>query len=316
MLCKPCASGRKRRAICALLPSRLWTTKARRLLFSRPPLMWFTFLRTTRGWFMAIHCWRGPAGTRTRESGMAGPYLAFGVGFDIGFVGAFGWGWGQWGFDWRRRYPIYNHGRYFSRSNTFYNRNSYYRGGGARGVARDVQHGVGVARVGNAGRLGEESRNPGESRGPGEFQRSRRIQGNRRIQRHGRIQGRRRIQRCRRIQRSRGGLGASSQRRVLSRGVLRRLEDTPTRAARAALARAVSAAPLAAMNMEETREGFSSRGSASFGGGGAAPRGGGGGRAIIELALLPLAGTAFDMERCLMQRTHLNIDRWYSATVS
>src|ERR1700687_834327 len=27
-----------------------------------------------------------------------GPYLAFGVGLGIGFVGAFGWGWGQWGF--------------------------------------------------------------------------------------------------------------------------------------------------------------------------------------------------------------------------
>jgi Protein of unknown function (DUF3300) len=68
-----------------------------------------------------------------------GPYPAFGIGFDIGFVGAFGWGFGQWGFDWRNRYPIYNHDRYYSRSNTFYNRNSYYRGGGERGVARDVQ---------------------------------------------------------------------------------------------------------------------------------------------------------------------------------
>jgi hypothetical protein len=92
-----------------------------------------------------------------------GPYLAFGVGFDIGFVGAFGWGWGQWGFDWRNRYPLYNHGRYYSRSNTFYNRNSYYRG--ERGVARDVQQGVGAGRTGYAGRPGEDARSREASRG-------------------------------------------------------------------------------------------------------------------------------------------------------
>jgi uncharacterized membrane protein YgcG len=94
-----------------------------------------------------------------------GPSLAYGVGFDIGFVGAFGWGWGQWGFDWRRRYPIYNHDRYYSRSNTFYNRNNYYRGGGERGVARDVQQGVSAGRAGDAGRLGEEPRSAEAARG-------------------------------------------------------------------------------------------------------------------------------------------------------
>jgi Protein of unknown function (DUF3300) len=100
------------------------------------------------------------------------PYLAFGIGFDIGFVGAFGWGWGQWGFDWRHRYPIYNHDRYYSRSNTFYNRNNYYRGGGERGVARDVQRGVssghgdgGRPGEGNAGRPGEEPRSAEAARG-------------------------------------------------------------------------------------------------------------------------------------------------------
>jgi hypothetical protein len=93
-----------------------------------------------------------------------GPYLAFGVGFDIGFVGAFGWGWGQWGFDWRHRYPIYNHDRYYSRSNTFYNRNSYYHGGGERGVARDVQRGVSTDRAGYAGRPGEAPRSPEAAR--------------------------------------------------------------------------------------------------------------------------------------------------------
>jgi hypothetical protein len=87
-------------------------------------------------------------------------------------VGAFGWGWGQWGFDWRHRYPIYNHDRYYSRSNTFYNRNNYYRGGGERGVARDVQRGVssghgdgGRPGEGNADRRGEEPRSAEAGRG-------------------------------------------------------------------------------------------------------------------------------------------------------
>src|SRR6202041_3351162 len=98
------------------------------------------------GWYPYPGIWYG------------GPYLAFGVGFGIGFVGAFGWGWGQWGFDWRRGYPIYNHDRYYSRSNTFYNRNNYYRGGGERGVARDVQQGVNRGRPGDAERRGDAGR--------------------------------------------------------------------------------------------------------------------------------------------------------------
>ncbi len=71
-----------------------------------------------------------------------GPYLSFGLGFGIGWFGGFGWGWGHWGFDWHHGYPIYGGGRYFSRSRTFYNRNTYYRGGGERGIARNVQHGM------------------------------------------------------------------------------------------------------------------------------------------------------------------------------
>jgi hypothetical protein len=62
-----------------------------------------------------------------------GPYLSFGIGFGIGFFAGFGWGWPYWGFDWHNRYPIFNHNRYYSRSTTFYNRNNFYRGGGARG---------------------------------------------------------------------------------------------------------------------------------------------------------------------------------------
>lgn len=71
-----------------------------------------------------------------------GPFLSFGIGFGIGFFGGFGWGWGHWGFDWHNRYPVFDHGRYYSHSNTFYNRNAYYRGGGQRGVAANVTRGI------------------------------------------------------------------------------------------------------------------------------------------------------------------------------
>jgi hypothetical protein len=71
-----------------------------------------------------------------------GPYLSFGIGFGIGWFGGFGWGWSHWGFDWHNHYAIYNHGRYYSRSRTFYNRGSYYRAGGERGIERNVQRGV------------------------------------------------------------------------------------------------------------------------------------------------------------------------------
>jgi Protein of unknown function (DUF3300) len=63
-----------------------------------------------------------------------GPYLSFGVGFGIGFLGGFGWGWHHWGFDWHRHAVLYNHSPYFSRSTTFYNRANFYRRvGGDRG---------------------------------------------------------------------------------------------------------------------------------------------------------------------------------------
>jgi hypothetical protein len=38
----------------------------------------------------------------------AGPYLSFGYGFGIGFLGGFGWGWPHWGFDWHNRYVVYH----------------------------------------------------------------------------------------------------------------------------------------------------------------------------------------------------------------
>jgi Protein of unknown function (DUF3300) len=116
------------------------------LVYGDPLLAW-------PGWYAYPGIWFG------------GPYLAFGVGFDIGFVGAFGWGWGRWGFDWHHRYPLYNHGRYYSRSNTFFNRDNYYRGGGERGVAREVQQGVNAGRGEYAGRSGEDSGRREDSRG-------------------------------------------------------------------------------------------------------------------------------------------------------
>ncbi len=96
-----------------------------------------------------------------------GPYLSFGVGFGIGFFGGFGWGWGHWGFDWHNRYPIYNHQRYYSRSNTFFNRGSYYRAGGERGVQSNVERGMNQSRAGGAERVGGAERAGGAYNRPG-----------------------------------------------------------------------------------------------------------------------------------------------------
>ena len=97
-----------------------------------------------------------------------GPYLSFGIGFGIGYFGGFGWGWGNWGCDWHNRYPIYNHNRYYSRSTTFYNRNYFYRGGGARGeMGARPQSGFRPP-AGNAGRPGGGgARPPLRARPPG-----------------------------------------------------------------------------------------------------------------------------------------------------
>jgi hypothetical protein len=92
------------------------------------------------GWYPYPGIWYG------------GPYLSFGVGFGIGFYGGYGWGWGRWGFDWHNRYAIYNHNRYYSRSNTFYNRRDYYRGG-PRGDFRGRPNAGN--RASNGGNIGE-----------------------------------------------------------------------------------------------------------------------------------------------------------------
>jgi hypothetical protein len=79
-----------------------------------------------------------------------GPSLYFGLGFGVGWYGGYGWGWGNWGYNWHNRYPVYGGHRYYSQSRTFYNRSSYYRSGGARGgeVARGsvYNHPGGTAR--------------------------------------------------------------------------------------------------------------------------------------------------------------------------
>jgi Protein of unknown function (DUF3300) len=197
----------------------------------------------------------------------AGPYLAFGAGFDIGFVAAFGWGWGEWGFDWRNRYPLYHHGRYYSRSNTFYNRNSYYRGGGERGVARDVQRGVSAGRAGDTGRPGEAGR-PNDAGRPGEV---------------GRPGGAERPADAERPDDA--GRAGDDSRNAGESGDSRssaRPFDGDAEAARGyGEARDESAVRSSAFGEYDHGgdvRSFSSRGSASFGGGGGGPRGAAGGR--------------------------------------
>jgi hypothetical protein len=92
------------------------------LAYGDPILAW-------PGWYPYPGIWFG------------GPYLAWGGGFGIGWYGGFGWGWNHWGFNWGGGYAMYGGGRYYSRSNTFYNRGNYYRQGGERGVARNVERG-------------------------------------------------------------------------------------------------------------------------------------------------------------------------------
>ncbi len=84
------------------------------LVYGGPVVAW-------PGWYPYPGIWFG------------GPYLSFGIGFGIGWFGGYGWGWNHWGFNWHGGYGIYNNNRYYSRSNTFYNRSNYYRGVGPHG---------------------------------------------------------------------------------------------------------------------------------------------------------------------------------------
>jgi len=102
------------------------------LVYGGPVMAW-------PGWYPYPGIWFG------------GPYLNFGLGFGIGWFGGFGWGWGHWGFDWHNRYPMYNHGRYYSGSRTFYNRSNAYRAGGGRGGFNGARGGVNSGRGGARG---------------------------------------------------------------------------------------------------------------------------------------------------------------------
>ena len=108
------------------------------------------------GWYPYPGIWYG------------GPYLSFGVGFGIGYIGGYGWGWHHWGSYWHHRVVIHDHDRYYSRSTTFYNRNNYYRGGDARGGA-NRDRGADRARSNEERRLPSENARErgGESNRPG-----------------------------------------------------------------------------------------------------------------------------------------------------
>jgi uncharacterized membrane protein YgcG len=95
-----------------------------------------------------------------------GPYLSFGIGFAIGFFGGYGWGWPHWGFDWHNRAVIHNHDRYYSRSNTFYNRSAYYRRGGERGGVHIRPGAVARPSSGNIGARGGVYNRPGATTRP------------------------------------------------------------------------------------------------------------------------------------------------------
>src|SRR6202041_2841456 len=102
---------------------------------SRPIPRWFTFRPMIPGWFTAIQSWPGRDGIRTRESGLAVRIFRSVSASESAGFGGFGWGWGHWGFDWHNHYALYDHGRYYSHSRTFYNRGNFGRGGFERGPA-------------------------------------------------------------------------------------------------------------------------------------------------------------------------------------
>ena len=56
---------------------------------------------------------------------VAGPGVAFGLGFDVAFFGGFGWGWPHWGCDWHRHAVVFNHNVFVSRGPTFVNRSVF-----------------------------------------------------------------------------------------------------------------------------------------------------------------------------------------------
>ena len=67
---------------------------------------------------------------------VTGPDVWFGLGFGIGIFGVFAWGWHHWGADWHRHDVVFNHNTFVSRSPTFINRTSVYRGLGSANIYR------------------------------------------------------------------------------------------------------------------------------------------------------------------------------------
>jgi len=51
---------------------------------------------------------------------IGGPGIVFGLGFDFGFFGGFGWGWNNWGVDWHRHNVMFHHNGFVSHSPTFF----------------------------------------------------------------------------------------------------------------------------------------------------------------------------------------------------
>jgi hypothetical protein len=60
--------------------------------------------------------------------------IGFGIGIGIGVFSHWGWGYHNWGFNWRNRAVVYNRNVYITHSRTVYNR-GYNRPGGPRGYA-------------------------------------------------------------------------------------------------------------------------------------------------------------------------------------
>ncbi len=210
------------------------------------------------GWYPYPGIWYG------------GPYLSFGVGFGIGYFGGYGWGWHHWGSDWHNRVVIHDHERYRSRSNTFYNRNNYYRGGDARGGVNRDRGGYNGDRGGDRARGNEGNRPPNGNTGG-----------------RGGVNGDRSGTGVRNNEGNRppnANAGGRDRAENRPRATARPFEGNNNAARGYAEPRGQSGVRSGAFSNYDhggQERSFSSRGSASFGGGGArggGARGGGGGR--------------------------------------
>jgi hypothetical protein len=104
----------------------------------------------------------GPSAGVYFGSGLA---IGFGIGIGIGAFSHWGWGYHNWGFNWRNRHVIYNRNVYITRSRTVINR-GYNRPGSPRGYAgaRGAYNRGGVNR-GGAYNRGADNRGGAYNRG-------------------------------------------------------------------------------------------------------------------------------------------------------